>query len=134
MIAIAAKKRWFVSKKKGFIYQEGGVDSRFQGHSPWRTQKRLSGGEPLATQHQLHRPENRTPYLPHRQPERLTIELMAGTDPEIEPKTSRANYSDVFSHYADWPVWLTQNYDIASGTSVCVAAILLKRCLVQLRR
>ena len=30
---------------------------------------------------------------------------MAGTGPKIEPKTSRAD-SDVFNHYANWPVWL----------------------------
>ena len=48
------------------------------------------------------------------------IELTAGTGPEIEPTTFYRDY-DVCKHYANWSVWSTQNYDIASGTSTCVA-------------
>ena len=73
--------------------------------SAWVTQKRRSGGEPLATLCRFDHPRNRNPDLPHRQPVRLTTELTAGTGPKIEPKTSRA-HSDVFNHYANWPVWL----------------------------
>ena len=73
--------------------------------SAWVTQKRRSGGEPLATLCRFDHPGNRTPDFPHRKPVRLTTTLTAGTGPKIEPKTSRAD-SDVFNHCANWSVWL----------------------------
>ena len=69
----------------------------------WVTQKRRSGGKPLATLCRFDHPGNGTPDLPHRKPVRLTTELTAGTSPKIKPKTSRA---DAFKHYANQPVWL----------------------------
>ena len=65
--------------------------------SAWGTQKRCSGGEPLATLCRFDRPWNQTPDLSHRQPVHLATELTTGTGPKIGPKTCRIDIAKCLS-------------------------------------
>ena len=59
----------------------------------------------------------------------LCAKLTVGTGPEIEPKTTAPIAMSLVN--LNWLVWLIQNYDIASGTSVCVATILFQEYLLR---
>ena len=145
-LASSAQKKSVCFKKERLyffaIVKGGGVDSRplacvrhwdpSPRLSAWKTHNRRSSSKPLATLRRFDQPgmESQTLRIDSLCSAQLTTELTTGIGSEIEPKTSRAD-SDDFNHCTNWLVWLTQNYDIASGTSACVATILFQECLLR---